>query len=450
MPHRIKLQPHVEVVKSAGLQGHSMQEALVKVASEHDLTPHEIRRIAEDANRSVHVTLTKQAHSQKKDARLKFELADPEKVIGEVRKTAAAHLTTGTHTQTSKVAAIEEAGGDPFAAPLQPTTKLSLYDTALDEDAAFAREEAQTRGLLIQLDKQHADMQALLNEAKMACISCLTEAGDAHKKGIQAAMDMVQTGITLPSLYRAIMATVSGERAGECAEEEARKVLRLIVEGLKERGVPNHRLGFRYAANKNEIDGLSTEDIISMCEHAVAYDRGELTKAAQLYIEKQPDYATMKSTDLHPYEDAAAWMENRPSQSDHKLPQTYLDERNTGNMPGGHARVFDGDSEFIVSVKDLMGARDRVLKLHSAQEYLGLKMKEIAEAVGQLKRAQHIAAEQFDKKKQAIAFLAPLAGLAGTAARAIAPSLLGAAASGVAGAVAKPKQPAAPATPAHV
>jgi hypothetical protein len=450
MPHRIKLQPHVEVVKSAGLQGHSMQDALVKVASEHDLTPHEIRRIAEDANRSVHVTLTKQAHSQKKDARLKFELADPEKVIGEVRKTAAAHLVSGTHTQTSKVAAIEEADGDPFAAPLQPTTKLSLYDTALDEDAAFAREEAQTRGLLIQLDKQHADLQALLNEAKMACISSLTEAGDAHKKGIQAAMDMVQTGITLPSLYRAIMATVSGERAGEGAEEEARKVLRLIVEGLKERGVPNHRLGFRYAANKNEIDGLSTEDIISMCENAVSYDRGELTKAAQLYIEKQPDYATMKSTDLHPYEDAAAWMENRPSQSDHKLPQTYLDERNTGNMPGGHARVFDGDSEFIVSVKDLMGARDRVLKLHSAQEYLGLKMQEIAEAVKHLKTAQHIAAEQFDRKKQAVAFLAPLAGLAGTAARAIAPSLLGAAASGVAGAVTKPKQPAAPATPAHV
>jgi hypothetical protein len=74
-------------------------------------------------------------------------------------------------------------------------------------------------------------------------------------------------------------------------------------------------------------------------------------------------------------------------------------------------------------------------------------MNEIAEAVKHLKTAQHIAAEQFDRKKQAIAPLVPL--LAG-AARAIAPSLLGAAASGVAGAVTKPKQPAAPAAPAHV
>jgi hypothetical protein len=101
-------------------------------------------------------------------------------------------------------------------------------------------------------------------------------------------------------------------------------------------------------------------------------------------------------------------MENRPSQADHKLPQTYLDERNTGNTPGGTPRVVNGDSSFTIAVKDLVGARDRLLKTHNAQEYLGLKLKEIAEATGQLKRAQHIAAKQFEEKTAVL----PLVGAA--------------------------------------
>lgn len=420
MSHKARLQPYIDEVKSAGLRGESMQAKLASLVQANDFTPHEIRRIAEDANRGVHIALTKQAHAQKKDARLRFELADPEKLVGEARKSAEASLY---REGSSKLAAIEEAGGDPFAPiPESGDVKLSLYDHALDPALAYSLEEAKTRSMLLELDKTRAEIEIVHNEAKSAGVSAMSEGSEAHDRIIQSAIDMVMSGVTLPSLYRAVMATVSGCRLdNEKNPEELRTLLRMIVEGLKSRGVPNHRLGFRFAADRNEIDNLSIDDIVSMCENAVAYDRGAcppvaLTKQAQYYLQKQPNYATMHETGKHPYEDAAAWFEKRPSQADHKLPQSYLDERNTGNTPGGTPRIVNGDSSFTIAVKDLVGARDRLLKTHNAQEYLGLKLKEISEATGQLKRAQHIAAKQYAEKTAVL----PLVGAAlGTAARAL-------------------------------
>lgn len=440
MSHKARLQPHIDEVQAAGLRGESMQDKLAAVVGANDFTPHEIRRIAEDANRGVHIALTKQAHAQKKDARLRFELADAEKLVGAARKTAEASLF---RVGSSKLAAIEEAGGDPFAAPeTGGEVKLSLYDHPIDPAMAYAIDESKTRSMLLELEQTRERVAAVEMEAKAAGVSALSEAHDSHDRIIQSAIDMVTSGVTLPSLYRAIMATVSGCRAEPANEGELRTLLRLVIEGLKERGVPNHRMGFRYAADRNEIDNLSVDDLVSMCEHAVAYDRGAppplpLTKQAQFYLEKQPDYAKMRATGLQPYEDAAAWLEKRPSQTEHKLPQSYLDERNTGNTPGGTPRVVNGDSSFTIAVKDLVGARDRVLKTHAAQEYLGLKLKEIAEATGQLKRAQHIAAKQYEVKKEA--WLPLIAG----AARALAPTLIGAGASMLGGAGKKPE--AAPA-----
>jgi hypothetical protein len=423
MSHKARLQPYIDDVKAAGLRGESMQDKLASIVAANDFTPHEIRRIAEDANRGVHIALTKQAHAQKKDARLRFELADPEKLVGEARKSAEASLY---REGSSKIAAIEEAGGDPFAPiPEAGDVKLSLYEHPLDPNLAYSLEEAKTRSLLLELDKTRAEVEIVHNEAKSAGVSALSEASDAHDRIIQSAIDMVMSGVTLPSLYRAVMATVSGCREDGKHPEELRTLLRMIIEGLKSRGVPNHRMGFRFAADRNEIDQLSIDDLVSMCENAVAYDRGAcppmaLTKQAQFYLQKQPNYATMRETGKHPFEDAAHWMENRPAQADHKLPQTYLDERNTGNTPGGTPRVVNGDSSFTIAVRDLVGARDRLLKTHNAQEYLGLKLKEIAEATGQLKRAQHIAAKQFEEKTAVL----PLVGAA-----------LGALGRGVAGAI---------------
>lgn len=428
MSHKARLQPYIDDVKAAGLRGESMQDKLASIVSANDFTAHEIRRIAEDANRGVHIALTKQAHAQKKDARLRFDLADPEKLVDQARKSAeASHYREGS----SKLAAIAEAGGDPFAPlPEAGDVKLSLYDHPVDPATVYALEEAKTRALMLDLDKTRAELEAVHQEAKAAGVSAMTAASDAHDRIIQSAIDLVSGGVTLPSLYRAIMATVSGCRAEPAAAEELRTLLRLVVEGLKARGVPNHRMGFRYAADRNEIDSLSVDDIVSMCDNAVAYDRGAcppmpLTKQAQLYIQKQPDYSKMRATGKHPFEDAASWMENRPSQADHKLPQTYLDERNTGNTPGGAPRIVNGDASFTIAVKDLVGARDRLLKTHNAQEYIGLKLNEIAEAVGQLKRAQHIAAKQFEQKQAAL----PLVGAAlGALGRAVAPAAASAAA----------------------
>ncbi len=430
MSHKARLQPYIDEVKAAGLRGESMQDKLASIVDANDLTPHEIRRIAEDANRGVHVALTKQAHAQKKDARLRFDLADPEKLIGGARKSAEASMF---REGSSKLAAIEEAGGDPFAAPVvEGEVKLSIYDHPLDPAMAYSLEEAKTRATLLELDRARAELEAVENEAKAASVSALSEATDAHDRIVQSAVDMVMSGVTLPSLYRAIMATVSGCRAEPGDSAELRTLMRMVIEGLKARGVPNHRMGFRYAADRNAIDSLSIDDLLSMCDNAVDYDRGAcppmaLTKQAQYYLQLQPNYGKVQSSDRHPYQDAAAWFENRPSQADHKLPQTYLDERNTGNTPGGTPRIVNGDSSFTIAVKDLVGARDRLLKTHNAQEYLGLKLKEIAEATGQLKRAQHIAAKQYEQRKEAIApFIAAaaralpaIAGAAGSAASAL-------------------------------
>jgi hypothetical protein len=442
MSIRQRIADHAAVVKAAGLRGESMQKKLAEIVSQEDLPPPAIHRIAEQANREVLGEVMKTARAQKSDPRLKFELCDPAALVKEARKSAAASLfATSNHIE--KLAAIDEAGGDPFAAPVQHEKDigqipLSLFHVPLDEKLAFALKEADVRSMLYQLDQHRLELEAMEKAACQASISIAGESQGAYDRAVQSAIDMVMTGVTLPSLYQAIMASTSGSKAPEEVEMEHRALLKMVVEGLKERGVPNHRLGFRYPARLGEIDKLGTDDIISMCEAAVAYSRGQnpaenldkqlkLTKIAQKYLEVEPNYAAMKETGKHPYEDAAAWLQNRPSFKDHPLPQTYLDERNTGNLPRGGPRIVDGSSEFVTAIHDLVGARDRMLRQHAAKEFIGLKLQEIAQTAGQLKKAQVMAAEQFEKQS-----IAPLVAAAGRAlAGAVIPAVAGKVVEGV-------------------
>jgi len=401
MSNRHRLQQFADEVKAAGLRGESMQSKLAAIVQREDLTPHQIRRIAEMANRDVHVALTKDAHAKKADARIKFELADPEKLVGGARKTAE---LSGSGERSKVAEAIEDAGGDPFAAPVRhANVKLSLFDAPLDPKLAFAQREAESRKILLGLDRSRHEIDALRKEATSATIETTGAASSAHDQAVQSAIELVQSGVTLPSLYLAVMAAVEGDEAG------ARNLMSLVVTGLKARGVPNHKMGFRYPGELGAIDALSTEDLLALCDRSLGYTRGEMTKRAARYMESVPEHGTTTLTGKHPYEDAAAWLVNRPSVRDHKLPQSYLDEKNTGNLPNGKPRVINADSEFVIGVRNLVGARDRLRKLRNADEFMGRKLEEISRAMGGVKEAQLLTAEAYtrqmveiEEQKQAI------------------------------------------------
>src|ERR1039458_3420732 len=78
---------------------------------------------------------------------------------------------------------------------------------------------------------------------------------------VQGALDLIMTGVSLPSLYQAVMISVSGHRAGAEAKKAAADLMALIVHGLKKRGVPNHKMGFNHKGDVVGLDKLSEEQI---------------------------------------------------------------------------------------------------------------------------------------------------------------------------------------------
>jgi bifunctional DNA-binding transcriptional regulator/antitoxin component of YhaV-PrlF toxin-antitoxin module len=131
-------------------------------------------------------------------------------------------------------------------------------------------------------------------------------------------------------------------------------------------------------------------------------------------------------------QDAVDLLKSRGSQKGQfAVPQVYLDDAE--NIPKSGIRIYNTDDQFIINIKDLVGAQDRINKSHSAQEYIGLKLKKIEEALRNLKTAEitpattKVIGELVGIEKDA--FVGPL--LRGAA------SLVSRAVSPVAGAVAK-------------
>ncbi len=399
MTTKYRLQQLANQIKSAGLDGQSMQKKLSEIVSANDLTPHEIQRIAEMANRDVQLALYKTSS----DKRFKFELANPEPLKAAAREESA---KTGSGVPAVKTAALlAEVPADPFSVPYRPSEDLSLYKEPLEEKLAFEIESAEIRKTIQELDKHRLEFEALKKQGETEIIKVSAKASKDHDVAVQSALDLIMTGVSLPSLYQAIMAAVSGHRAPEDVRETARSLVMLIIQGLKKRGVANHRMGFRHNGDVPALDRLKGEELMERCEKSFPglnssdLDMEEAKRAnyTQYVVANgdKPDLQDMVS-------EAEKHLSARPSQAKYPVPAQYLDPKNVDNLPGGSPRVINTDNEFVIAISDLVGDQSRMTRLHSAQEYVGLKLKQIESTMRDLISAKKTAEAAFEKSGNAM------------------------------------------------
>jgi hypothetical protein len=288
----------------------------------------------------------------------------------------------------------------------------------VDEFAELEKAAAQLDQDIRALTRARGDCELVAKEAAVDEFGADADARQAQGKIIASAINLVMSGVTLPSLYTAVCAAVNGPMAGDEDRHVARLIMKLVIEGLRERKFPVHKMGFKNTVGANAMEELTNEDLMRMCETVLhqmdTYKEPKLaafgTHQDPLHPSKvaayfQHDHKGRAPSGKQPFEDAATWLTERPSAQDPNLP---MDPDWASNTPGGKIRVLDGNSEFIVGVKDLISARERKLKLHDSQEYIGLRMKQIDEGIRALveKRAS------VEQRKAAIAGI-------GTAAKAL-------------------------------
>lgn len=388
MTPKQRLKQLADQVKAAGLAGKSMQDKLAEVVEKNDLTGHDIQRIAEMANRDVQLELYKTAA----DKRFKFKLADAGPLKQAARKQAEAITpASGMH---KVAAAIDQAGGDPFAVPYRAPKNFSLYDHPMDEKIAASIESAESRKTLQELDKVRLEYEALRKQGEAELVKVADKVNSTNEKLVQHALDMLMSGVTFSSLYQAMQAAAGG---GKCTEEDREKVDELaikILEGLKKRRVPNHRLGFSHRGNVSALDKLTPQEILALAKHSL----GQITpQDLQMCQTKKADYnegyvsGSGNSLAWNMLNEANQYMKNRPAQVEHPCPQVYLD--NTDNLEDGQPRVINTDNQFVIAVKDLMGDQSRMVRMHSANEYIGLKLQQIEQAMRDLGAANKTAEE---------------------------------------------------------
>jgi hypothetical protein len=405
MSIRHRIAQLADQVKSAGLKGQSMTAELAKVASEHDLTTSEIERIAESANREVQLGLYKSSQ----DKRFKFDLARPSEVQGAARKTAST-LVLDAAGEAEKFAELtDEMGGDPYAAPSRDSEldRMSLVQILSDEQISKLAEENQEREdreMIMELGKQHSEFEAVRLEGTVWEVKCAQEASRSHAEMAQAACDMIHGGVTLPSLYEAIVAATSGST---CTEEElkaADTITLMVIDELKKRGVENYKMGFRDHGDPDALKALTPEKLLKRCKQVCGYtsdprNAGTIdmndVKTAEVYTESTPHATSPKFNDKKQenlLEDAVSLLNSRPSNADHKVPQHYLDDAD--NYMDGKPRVINATNEFVIAVKNLVGEQGRIHQVHAAQEYVGLKLKEIEEALRKLTNVREAEADR--------------------------------------------------------
>lgn len=392
MSHKLRLQSFANEVKTAGLSGGSMQKKLAEIVAENDLTGHDISRIAEMANRDVQLGLYKSSA----DKRFKFELADPEPLIKQASKTAADQTEPGD--QQKLASAIDEAGGDPFAVPQRSTLPaFSLYQHPMSEKVAFDIESINARQTIQELDRTRLELEGTLNYSQIEVSKVAEKATKSLKSAVQGALDLVMSGVTLPSLYAAVMSSCAGSRASDDAQKNADDLMHMVVSGLKSRGVPNHRMGFRHQGDVAALDRLSAEELLVLCKRSTGRIHEKdvplpLTKIA-VYAERYMDSYPGNQVDRSA--EATEFMRS----SNPKPPQVCLDDRYVGNLP---VRAMNADNEFVIAISDLIGDQSRMLRLHSSQEYIGLKLKQIEQAIRDLTTAHKTAEAEFEVKKAGI------------------------------------------------
>lgn len=403
MSIRYRLAQFAEKVKQAGLAGKPMTDELMKIAQAEDLTGDEISRIAEMANRDVQLGLYKTAT----DKRFKFQLADPTPVKAAARKIASERPVHDGSTFDKVASVMDEVGGDPFAAPYREQTDLSLFrhepNEQVFEKISAEMREFNDRTMLFELDKTRLETESLVREGQQWMSKIASDSVNYEKTIVQSAMDMVHNGITLPSLYEALVAAVSGSTVPENERDAADNVTMMVIDGLKKRGVENYQMGFRDHGDPEAMAKLTAEQLLQRCKAVSAYNgRDENTfsmhdvKTAETYSE-----ADVKRGPANPNPhggiDALALLHERSSVMDHKVPQMYLDQAD--NTPGGKPRVINASNEFVVAIKNLVGEQFRLRQVHGAQEYLGLKLKQLEEAIRKLTAIRVLEDERLAKSQ---------------------------------------------------
>lgn len=358
-----------------GLQGGNMNTTLSKFAEAEDLSGNEIRRIAENANRKVQLGLYKKAA----DKRFKFDLADG---VGIAKQAAKAEATSKTSAYQTKLDEIDEANGNPFEAPTRSKlSNLSIFTSSVK----VASNEKELVELRVKLSEAKAQLEAVEIEAKQAEVSALATVHKANDQFVQSAIDLITHGVTLPSLYEAIIAGCEDVKQTD-------DLAKLLISGLKKRGIANYKMGFRHNGDPNALEKLTADDLITLCKrHSQYQEPRSLTmkdvKTAGAYMEVAgPTTPQYNPAPLRP-DDAVEILKNRASQNGQfAVPQAYLDDAE--NIPAKGIRVYNTDDQFIINIKDLVGAQDRINKSHAAQEYIGLKLMKIEEALKNLKTAE--------------------------------------------------------------
>lgn len=423
MSHKARLQAFSDEVVKVGRAGKPMQDELRKVASREDLTAEQIRRVAEMSNRAAQTEINRSAT----DKRATFKLCDADSLIKELRKDSK------TASVVEATATGDESDFNPPEIPREDPVKLSLYAAAPQASTQVDDAEA----LYHTLDRTRRELEVMHKEAASQVMAVYHDATGSHKEMIDAACDMVQAGITLPSLYQAVSAAVSGSDCTDGERQKSDAIMLMVVKGLKERGVPNHKMGFRHPGDVNAINALSPEDLLALVKNAMGgmNDAGislKTQKTAQRYLESVP-VEHLAPKNQHPYEEAGKWLNQRGAIADFALPQIYTDDNQTNNIPERGIRAINGDSEFVVAVKDLVGDQNRMGKAHNAQEYMGLKLKEIAEAMSKLSegRAKAAAIAAMPKPSEKAAFIGALLGGASRLAAGVMASPVGAKAVGL-------------------
>jgi hypothetical protein len=407
---RERLERLANEVLTHGLSGKPMRAKLAEIIDREDLTPNEIRRISERANRDLQSELFKVAE----DKRFKYELIDPATLVSDARKHAAASLRR-TADEAKIAAAIDEAGGDPFAAPdlhSDHLNRLSLLREPRDPHLTADLEFAGIRAKLAELERIRQDYEVLKTSARATEIESLDSAEQHAQRAADRAADMMLgSGIKLPDLYMALKAAVSGAGADEATRKSVDPLMLLILSKLKARGIPNAQMGFRFRGCPCELEALDSADLLALCkrtagESVMPAREGDITvetqKRAQMYLKVVQD--AQEKVPGHPYEEADRFLGTRPSVAEAGLAPVYMDDANTNNIPARGIKVVDGDNEFVIAIRDLMGDQTRLVRSHSAWEYLGLKLKQIEEAMRQLQGAADRA-----KTANPIAAAAPIA-----------------------------------------
>ena len=322
------------------------------------------------------------------------------------------HAEVGSFEKVSSL--IDETGGDPFAAPYRPDENLSLFKHEPNEvlfgKVAADRQEYEDRTQLFEMDKARLELQSMINEGEQWKAKIAGIAVGNEKTIVQGAMDMVHNGVTLPSIYEALAAAVSGSTVPEEEMEAADTITRMIIEGLKARGVENYKMGFRDHGDPEAMAKMTTDELVERCKQLSAYGPARQentfamrdTKTAEVYQEaevgKGPQ-ATTRDASVNPGITALDMLHQRPSVMDHKVPQMYIDDAQ--NTPNNMPRVIDASNEFVVAVKNLVGEQGRLRQVHGAQEYLGLKLKQLEEAIRKLTSIRQLEEERQAKGPKA-------------------------------------------------